>query len=410
MTTTDSFTMTPPPAPAAPRRLRRSRSDRIGAGVSGGLGNYFGVDPVLFRVLFATAAFFGGAGVLAYLLAWAAIPEEGTERAAIDGWIAALRRRRVPFWLVITAAALLLWLVAFSWWAPGPFVPVIVVVLIGVAIVSHRARPNRWQQSDATQPISLRKDGPQPGMPTATLPTGEPTDPNAAPAATPPAWVGETRSWIREARETRREKLRRATPVRIATLVGFVITMVVLGLIDAAHGIALSTYFWYALAILGAGFLTGVVLRRTTWSVFWLLILVAIGTFAFAGTKVSLRDGIGQKQWQPTTTVASSYQLAFGQAVLDLRDLPAQTTATSTRIDVGAGQVKIVIPTGMNVIVHANVHLGVVEVDGRRYDAGFRSHGINVSRTVNAPTGATGEPITIDVHLADGDVNLLHRS
>ena len=108
MTTTDSFAMTPPPAPTpSPRRLRRSRSDRIGAGVAGGLGEYFGVDPVLFRVLFATAAFFGGAGVLGYLLAWAAIPDEGTERAAIDGWVTLVagapravladhHRRRVP--------------------------------------------------------------------------------------------------------------------------------------------------------------------------------------------------------------------------------------------------------------------------------------------------------------------------
>jgi phage shock protein PspC (stress-responsive transcriptional regulator) len=61
--------------------------------VAGGLGEYFVVDPVLFRVLFATAAFFGGAGVLGYLLAWAAIPEQGTERAPIDGWIHGLRER-----------------------------------------------------------------------------------------------------------------------------------------------------------------------------------------------------------------------------------------------------------------------------------------------------------------------------
>ena len=67
------------------------------------------LDPVLFRVLFATAAFFGGAGILAYLLAWAAIPEAGTARAAIDGWIGELRRRHVPFWVVAVLAGLFLW-------------------------------------------------------------------------------------------------------------------------------------------------------------------------------------------------------------------------------------------------------------------------------------------------------------
>src|SRR5262249_31355461 len=63
------------PPPAAPRQLRRSDSNRVAAGVAGGLGEYFAVDPVLFRVLFAVTAFFGGAGILAYVIAWAAIPE-----------------------------------------------------------------------------------------------------------------------------------------------------------------------------------------------------------------------------------------------------------------------------------------------------------------------------------------------
>jgi phage shock protein PspC (stress-responsive transcriptional regulator) len=120
--------------------LRRSRSDRVGAGVSGGLGEYFGVDPVLFRVLFATAAFFGGAGVLAYLVAWAAIPEQGTTNAPIDRFIGELRRRRVPVWLVASVAGLVLWGVAFSWWAPGPVFPVMVIVIVLVAIFGRHGR------------------------------------------------------------------------------------------------------------------------------------------------------------------------------------------------------------------------------------------------------------------------------
>src|SRR5690349_14603668 len=130
MTTTEpSAGPVPPPAPPRTGRvLRRSRSDRVAAGVSGGLGSYFGVDPVLFRGLFATSACFAGAGVLACLLAWAAIPEEGTGDAPIDRFIGGLRRRRIPVWLVAVAAGLFLWLVAFSWWAPHHFLPIIAVV------------------------------------------------------------------------------------------------------------------------------------------------------------------------------------------------------------------------------------------------------------------------------------------
>src|ERR1700760_523081 len=144
MTMTEPYA-TPPSAPSPRRQLRRSRTDRVGAGVAGGLGEYFAVDPVLFRVLFATAAFFGGAGLLGYLLAWAALPEEGTEHAAIDSWIRGLRARRMPFVLIAAVAVLIFWLVAFSWWAPGRSFPLIVIVIVLVLIFGRRGyRRGPW--------------------------------------------------------------------------------------------------------------------------------------------------------------------------------------------------------------------------------------------------------------------------
>ena len=70
MTTMTDLPPVPPAPPAPVRQLRRSSTDRVAAGVAGGLGEYFGLDPVLFRVLFAVTSFFGGAGIVAYLLAW----------------------------------------------------------------------------------------------------------------------------------------------------------------------------------------------------------------------------------------------------------------------------------------------------------------------------------------------------
>ena len=56
--------------PNAMRRLHRSETDRVVAGVAGGLGEYFGVDPVWFRVGFVILTVGGGAGLLIYLIMW----------------------------------------------------------------------------------------------------------------------------------------------------------------------------------------------------------------------------------------------------------------------------------------------------------------------------------------------------
>ena len=61
----------------APRRLTRSSSDRMIGGVAGGLGRYFDVDPLLFRIGFVVLTFAGGFGLVAYLIGLVAIPADG---------------------------------------------------------------------------------------------------------------------------------------------------------------------------------------------------------------------------------------------------------------------------------------------------------------------------------------------
>ncbi len=48
-------------------------------GVCGGLGRYVGIDPIIFRIVLAALAIFGGVGLLLYALAWLLIPEDGTD-------------------------------------------------------------------------------------------------------------------------------------------------------------------------------------------------------------------------------------------------------------------------------------------------------------------------------------------
>ncbi len=68
-----------------PKRLYRSRDDRWLAGICGGIGAYFGLDPTLIRVLFVLFGLAVGGGFLLYILLWIIIPleAENPEEAVI---------------------------------------------------------------------------------------------------------------------------------------------------------------------------------------------------------------------------------------------------------------------------------------------------------------------------------------
>ncbi len=61
---------------STPQRLRRSRSDKLVAGVAGGIGHYLAVDPVVVRIVFVVLTLMNGVGLLAYLILWAVTPAE----------------------------------------------------------------------------------------------------------------------------------------------------------------------------------------------------------------------------------------------------------------------------------------------------------------------------------------------
>src|SRR5262245_35537010 len=82
----------------ATKRLQRSRSDRMLAGVSGGLAEYFEIHPAVFRVGFVVLTLLGGAGLLVYAAAALVIPDEGKPDSVAT---AALRDRRDRPWPLI---------------------------------------------------------------------------------------------------------------------------------------------------------------------------------------------------------------------------------------------------------------------------------------------------------------------
>jgi phage shock protein PspC (stress-responsive transcriptional regulator) len=102
------------------------------AGVAGGLGRYFSIDPVVIRVGFIVASFIGGAGFIAYIAAWVLVPSDDGTSAWSDAGVG----RRLGFGLgilVLTAAA-----VVGGFWAAasgGQTVTAIVVIGAGVLLL-----------------------------------------------------------------------------------------------------------------------------------------------------------------------------------------------------------------------------------------------------------------------------------
>src|SRR4051812_5646289 len=87
---TDASTMTtaaqtPTPEPPVSKRLTRSSSDRVIAGVASGFGRYIGIDPVVARLALIVLVFFGGAGIVLYGAAWLIVPSDDKEGAPFDG-------------------------------------------------------------------------------------------------------------------------------------------------------------------------------------------------------------------------------------------------------------------------------------------------------------------------------------
>ena len=61
------------------RKLQRSTSNKMIAGVCAGIGKYFNLDPTIVRVLYVLMVFFAGFGILLYLILWLVIPSESQQ-------------------------------------------------------------------------------------------------------------------------------------------------------------------------------------------------------------------------------------------------------------------------------------------------------------------------------------------
>ncbi len=426
------------PGQPGPRRwLRRSRTDRMVSGVAGGLGEYFDVDPVIFRVLFAVLSFFGGVGLVMYGLAWLLVPEPEVGVSALDKAIITLRARRVPPWLVLIGGAIVLWVGWFSWWSPGPTFPAIMLLAVLMLVLIRRlerfeaAAPAPVAGTDpagadpasadragdagpAAGKVDLRKQG-SPDDPTlqwappaagASAAGGSAADPSAA-GAPLIAPLNDTRrsmqAWLAEAGAAHRERVRRRRPIKVGVTVSLAIAWTAVALVDGFSRAPFPSYLWVGLAVLGAGLLVSLLTRRATLSLLAPMAVLALVVFVLGGTRTSLTDGSGEFGWRPVTAgqLVDHRQFA-GHATLDLTALTAVPTARTVRLELAAGEVRVLLPAGLNATVISDVHLGQIS-DGS-FGADRRVDGMNVRSVLAPPAGAAGPPITIHVTVEAGQI------
>ena len=157
---------------ASIKELHRSRSERILAGVAGGLGRYFDISATFFRIGFAILTLVGGAGILLYVAAWLVIPDEGESDSIVSE---ALRRHRDRPWLLVGVA--LVGIALVSLFAQADFLPNsgfawVLLVLGGLAIMFAQRRANNGTPPDdaATPAATPATPAKRPRQPSLLLP------------------------------------------------------------------------------------------------------------------------------------------------------------------------------------------------------------------------------------------------
>ena len=342
---------------AAPRRLLRSRKDRMFFGVAGGLGEYLRIDPTLVRLGFAVAAFFGGFGVLGYLVMAVVVPaDDGSGHPS---------RGRPP-----TAAIVLLVLVALialpgpffgwggwhhHWWAfLGPLWVAFVVVTVIVVIRTLRGRPPRWLRGTRAGSVAGDDEDVAAGADDATAETR---------AAETEERGGEPPRWLRAVALI----LLGIAAIGAALAIGAVAAWAT----ATGHGaIVAGLVIALGVAIAATAFI-GEARRVAPWLLASALVL-GVPAGATAAADIHFDGGIGERTYQPTALTdlpSDGYDFGVGQLIVDLRDLPwAQGQTISVSSKLGVGQMIVSVPSSVCVHAHATGKAGELLVRGDQSD------------------------------------------
>ena len=371
--TIDTTTLDEAPA----RRLVRPLDGRWLGGVAAGLGRYFDVNPLVYRIAFAALALVGGTGLLLYLAAWLVIPEEDRDESVA---VEALRKRRDNPWLLVGVGLLafgaLFALSEARFW-PGTGNLWLAATLVGGALV--------WWH------LSQRADRPRAAETAATATATAPLAPDEATTRVhrPPS----------PPRPPARPSLFAPVLGALLAAAGLFGLLAVLDVYDVDVAAALAA----GVVIVGAAIAIGAITQRRVGGLV-VLGLLLLSAFALAAiTPVSVGAGIGEKSERPTTVTAldRSYELGIGDLELDLTGvtLPAGTTSVDT--SVGIGQLVVTVPKDVALVIDANAGVGSIDLLGARDD------GVDADRRLSLPGSTADAPVLdLEADIAIGDIQV----
>lgn len=394
-------------------RLRRSRSDRYIAGVAGGLGRHFDVDPTVVRVLLVVLAFFGGAGLLLYGAVWLLVPEDGQDSAPIEVR-SDLRKALVIAAAVIAGLIFLGTTFSDQSWGFGFPLPLIVLAIIAVVVLLARDRrderrepPTPWASTPTAGPAPGAQEGTT--MSVTDTPPPAPGAPGGAPTApaygqAPPAWAPPTPPAYVPPPRPRRTGMVLFWP----TLALIAIALGTIGVVDTSASVPAPVYAAVALAITGLMLVVGAFTGRPG----GLIALGVIGSIILGLSQATVSATGGHPSGadldvapNSAALVADDYSVSNGTIVVDLTRVSnvAALDGRSVRVHLNAGQITVKVPSTMTVEANADIrYAGSIEIGGQTRD-GFSP---TLSGTLEGPASADTPTLNLQVDARVGHISV----
>ncbi|WP_183407691.1 PspC domain-containing protein [Nocardioides marmoriginsengisoli] len=387
-------------------RLRRSVTDRYVAGVAGGIGRHFGVDPTIIRVLLAVLTLFGGAGVLIYAVAWMFVPEDGKDRSAVN---VSSEPRKILLLAAVGVAGLLAVGDVFGggWDAGWPIASVAVV--IGVVLIARDRRGGKNDPAAETpaQPWAAATHDPTTSYPATSQSTyPQPADqgPAYAPPA-PPAWQPPVAQPPLIPPHPKRTGILWFWP----TIALIAIGLGVVGIFDTnAHQVDPGVYPAVAVAITGVMLLVGSFFGRPGGlilvgivSTMALSMATVLGTFHIDGRNLEAEP-------KTAAEVQSSYKTHMGRIYVDLTKVadPAALAGREIDLTLNAGEITVIVPKSLNVDIDAELGFaGGIDIPG--YDGGGVQD--SAERSLTGTPATTTPALDLDIDVRVGQINVEQR-